>query len=237
MVFRYANTPPSEVAMGTNLIIDAIDAEIGKLREVRALLSGVIPAASATNAAAPVQKTERRRRLSPAARRRISDAQKNRWAAVRAAKEVVKPTPAKKAAKDAPVEKVAAKLTRKRRPRLSPATKKRIAEAQRKRWAAAKAAKSTPAKKVTKKAPAGKATVTKKAAKKAPTKKVAVVRQASGKPAKKAGTKVATKKAVPPKAQLKKTPVANAKKATNPKKAVAAPDTRATTAPLEVTPA
>ena len=62
-------------------IIDAIDAEIGKLQEVRALLS--VGASTAAKDNAPARKTaRRRRRLSPEARKRIADAQKKRWAEV-----------------------------------------------------------------------------------------------------------------------------------------------------------
>jgi hypothetical protein len=56
----------------------------------------------------------RRRTLSPAARRRIADAQRRRWAGVRA--------------------KTAAKPTRARRS-LSPAARRRIVAAQKARWA------------------------------------------------------------------------------------------------------
>ena len=77
--------------MDTNSIIAAIDAEIGKLQEVRALLSGVNNATPVTKAA-PAKKSVRRK-LSPATRRRIAEAAKKRWATAKAAKEVVNPAP------------------------------------------------------------------------------------------------------------------------------------------------
>lgn len=70
--------------MDTNSIIATIDAEIGKLPEVRALQSGATNAIPVTKAA--LLKKSVRRKLSPAARRRIAAAQKKRWAAVTAAK-------------------------------------------------------------------------------------------------------------------------------------------------------
>ena len=162
IVFRYPNLSPNEAAMDTNSIIAAIDAEIGKLQEVRALLSSVNNATPVTKAA-PAEKSVRRK-LSPTARRRIAEAQKKRWAAAKAAKEAVKPTPANKAVKETPAERVSVKKAPKRRSRLSPEAKKRIAEAQRRRWAAVKAAKSTAAKKAIKKAPVKKAPAKKKSA-------------------------------------------------------------------------
>jgi len=85
---------------------DAIDAEIEKLQKVRALLSGVVTAT--TKAGAPAKKIARRRRkLSPEARKRIADAQKKRWAAVKAAKESTKPAASKRVKKEAPAKKLA----------------------------------------------------------------------------------------------------------------------------------
>ena len=89
-------------------IIDAIDAEIGKLQEVRALLS--VGASTAAKDNAPPRKTaKRRRRLSPEARKRIADAQKKRWAEVNAAKDSTKPAGSKKVSKEAPAKKRASK--------------------------------------------------------------------------------------------------------------------------------
>ncbi len=168
--------------MDTNSIIAAIDAEIGKLQEVHALLSGVDTATPVKEASIPAKEAVRRRpRLSPTARKRMAEAQKKRWAAVKAAKAVVKLSPATKRAKETPARDVAIKKAPKRR-KLSPEAKKRIAEAQRKRWAAVKAAKKAPAKKA-----AIAKTVPAKAAKK-------VARKASAVKAKKA---VAVKSTVP----------------------------------------
>jgi hypothetical protein len=94
--------------MEMDSIIDAIDAEIEKLQQVRALLSGV--ATAATRASAPAKNVfRRRRRLSPEARKRIADAQKKRWAAVNAAKDSTKPAELKKVKKEAPPKKPASK--------------------------------------------------------------------------------------------------------------------------------
>jgi hypothetical protein len=65
--------------MTTERIIAEIDAEIARLKQVRALLS-----TTATNdGAKPVRK---RLKLSAAARKRIAAAQKARWAKQKAAK-------------------------------------------------------------------------------------------------------------------------------------------------------
>jgi len=140
---------PSEVEMDTNLIIAAIDEDIVQLRKARALLSGVTSAAPANLTVTPASKpARRRRRLSSEARKRIADAQKKRWAAVRAAKAGKKSSAAKKVNKEASVEKVAIK---------KPAGKK-------------------PARRT----PAGKAAVAKKASAKAAKKAASVPAQASG---------------------------------------------------------
>ncbi len=55
-------------------ILAEIDAEIARLKKARALLS----TDGTKNTAAPVRK--RRRKLSAAARKRIGDAQRRRWA-------------------------------------------------------------------------------------------------------------------------------------------------------------
>jgi hypothetical protein len=81
--------------MDTTTIIQAIDLEIARLQQAKAVLGGSIPAAAkpsiatsfkfGTNgAAAPAPR--KRRRLSAQARARIAAAQKLRWARVRAAK-------------------------------------------------------------------------------------------------------------------------------------------------------
>ncbi len=155
IVFLDSNLLACEGYMDEDLIIAAIDDEIGRLQQVRALLSGVNAGTAVTaEAAAPTQEAVRRRRVSPAARRRMAEAQKKRWAAVKGEAVMAKPT--EKTAHEAPAENAAAKKSPQRR-RVSPAARRRMAEAQKKRWAAAKLAKSTPAKKAAKKAPAKKA--------------------------------------------------------------------------------
>jgi len=79
--------------MDTNSIIAAIDAELERLQKARVLLSSI------DRAAPPTKKIAKRRRLSAKARKAIADAQRKRWAAVRAAKKPAKTAPAKKAAK------------------------------------------------------------------------------------------------------------------------------------------
>jgi hypothetical protein len=59
-------------------ILNALDEEIARLREARALLSG-----SPTTAGNPATK---RRTLSPKARRAIAEAQRRRWAKARSQK-------------------------------------------------------------------------------------------------------------------------------------------------------
>jgi len=58
--------------METDIIIQTIDAEMARLREAHALLSGTLSHTS-----------KKKRRLSPDARARIAAAQKRRWAKVR----------------------------------------------------------------------------------------------------------------------------------------------------------
>jgi hypothetical protein len=141
--------------MNIDDLLSSIDSEIARLQQARTLLAGTRGGKSA--ASPPVK---RERTLSAAARKRIGDAQRKRWAA---AKMAVKTIPAKAAKK-------AAAPAKKRR--LSAAARKRTADAQKERWAAVKAekaAKPAPAKKVTKKPPAKKPAPAKKApAKKAP---------------------------------------------------------------------
>ena len=132
-----------EAAMDTESIINEIDAEIGRLREVRAFLSG--DNAPAKKPSAPAKKAiRRRRRMSPEARKRIADAQRKRWAAAkRATNQASKKTALVKVKKASP--KKAAKRT------LSAEARKRIADAQRKRWAMAKKPKPAAPPKGTKK--------------------------------------------------------------------------------------
>jgi hypothetical protein len=78
--------------MDTESIINEIEAEIGRLREVRAFLSG--NNAPVKTRSAPAKTAIRRRRtMSPEARKRIADAQRKRWAvAKRTTKQVSKKT-------------------------------------------------------------------------------------------------------------------------------------------------
>ena len=67
--------------MTIDTILASIDAEISQLKQARALLSG--DGAKTTATAAPLRK---RRKMSAAARKRIADAQKARWAKQKATK-------------------------------------------------------------------------------------------------------------------------------------------------------
>jgi hypothetical protein len=72
-------------------ILNAIDEELARLREARALLAenrGTALPKTAKSAAAPTRRT-----LSPKARRAIADAQRKRWAKARKQKKAS--TPAK----------------------------------------------------------------------------------------------------------------------------------------------
>lgn len=68
-------------------ILAQIDAEIARLSEARKLLQKagrvVLPAALLTKTK---KKTQKKRVLSPEARKRIADAQRKRWAATKAKK-------------------------------------------------------------------------------------------------------------------------------------------------------
>jgi len=111
-----------------------IDEQIAELRQ----MLGGAPIDTAT----PVAPTKRRRKMSAAARKRIGDAQRKRWAESKQTSSPVAPEPTKKKRK------------------LSAAGKKAIVEATKRRWArvraeAAEAAKASqaPAKKGAKRAP------------------------------------------------------------------------------------
>jgi hypothetical protein len=62
-------------------ILTSIDSEIAQLKQARALLSGDVTKKTAS--ASPVRK---RRKMSAAARKRIGDAQRKRWAKQKATK-------------------------------------------------------------------------------------------------------------------------------------------------------
>jgi hypothetical protein len=61
--------------MAVNNILASIDSEIAQLKQARALLSG--DGIKKTPSASPVRK---KRKMSAAARKRIGDAQRKRWA-------------------------------------------------------------------------------------------------------------------------------------------------------------
>lgn len=92
--------------MDTNSIIAAIDAELERLQKARVLLSSI------NRAAPPTEKPASRRKLGAKARKAIADAQRKRWAKVRAAKKPAKTAPTKKAAKK-PTAKKPAKAAKK----------------------------------------------------------------------------------------------------------------------------
>jgi len=73
-----------------------------KIAELKALLAGDTPEAATPEAPKP------KRRLSAAGRRRIIEATKKRWAAVRAAKAQQEKAATKKTARKTPVKKAAA---------------------------------------------------------------------------------------------------------------------------------
>jgi hypothetical protein len=65
-------------------ILNAIDEEIAKLRQARAILTDVGKSAITVSPALP--KAKPRRKLSAKARRAIADAQRKRWARVKSQK-------------------------------------------------------------------------------------------------------------------------------------------------------
>ena len=149
-------------------IVVEIDAEIAKLQQVKALLTGT----STTEMRKPGRpanaslagKARTRRTLSAEARERIAVAQRARWAkSKKALKKAARGTAAASTAKKAPADGLRAKSTKKRT--LSAGARAKIAAAQKARWAKVrKAAKKAASAKVAKKsAPAKKAVFTKKA--------------------------------------------------------------------------
>ena len=104
---------------------DSIDRAISALQAVTGDHAGSESKSSASQA------RPRKRRLSAAGRKRIAEAAKRRWAAI-------------KAAKAGPTAKAASKAVKHRaKRRISAAGRKRIAEAARKMWARRKAAAKT----------------------------------------------------------------------------------------------
>ena len=98
-----------------------IDAQITELR-------AMLPDGRTETAATPESRNGTRRKMSAAARKRIGDAQRKRWAASKG--EAVSPS--------SPVTPEPVKAKRK----MSAAGRKAISEATKKRWAAVKAAKT-----------------------------------------------------------------------------------------------
>ena len=76
--------------MNITAILAQIDSEIARLTQARALLSNSgqveLTAKPAKVPVAPAKKSKKKRILSAEARKRIADAQRKRWAAVRAKK-------------------------------------------------------------------------------------------------------------------------------------------------------
>jgi hypothetical protein len=103
-------------------ILASIDTEIAQLKQARALLSSDGTKKTAAPAA------PKKHKMSAAARKRIGDAQRKRWAST---KGIVEAAPVKVAKEAAPPPK---------KKGMSAEGKKRIAAAQKKRWAAIKAA-------------------------------------------------------------------------------------------------
>ena len=118
-------------------------------KELNRLLSGaaVSPAEPAPAAVPPARAVRGRRggrrRLSPEARARIAEAARRRWA-LRKGIAVAAATPNEARAAEAPA---AAMATRPRRRGNSPEGKRRIIEAQKRRWAAWRAARKAKAQK------------------------------------------------------------------------------------------
>jgi hypothetical protein len=82
-------------------ILNAIDEEIAKLRQVRAILAGsgqppVGKNLTTAAAAAIVTHTKPRRKLSAKARKAIADAQRKRWAKAKSQKKAGTPSSASK---------------------------------------------------------------------------------------------------------------------------------------------
>ena len=109
--------------METAKILTDLRTELNRLNKAIAALESLDGTATATTPAAKAAPAQAKRRgLTPAGRRRLSEKMKARWAARR--KQVAKP---------------ASKKTTGRRT-MSAASRKKMAEAQRKRWAAQKKA-------------------------------------------------------------------------------------------------
>jgi hypothetical protein len=77
-------------------ILNAIDEEIAKLRQARAILAESSNAPVRKTPTAAVTHKKPRRKLSAKARKAIADAQRKRWAKVRSQKKAALPAPAGK---------------------------------------------------------------------------------------------------------------------------------------------
>src|SRR5271157_3092687 len=89
-------SPSSKGRLLIDYILNAIDEEIAKLRQARALLAGHEAAggrASKATTAAPSQ-LKPRRTLSAKARRAIAEAQRKRWAKVKSQRKTTTPAAA-----------------------------------------------------------------------------------------------------------------------------------------------
>ncbi len=110
-----------------------------KIAEIRQLLGGTGSAPKATAPASPAtgKRAGKRRTMSPEARERIAQAQRARWANAKGtAKKSATKTTAE--AKGPAKAKAAAKTKGAKKRTMSPEARERIAEAQRKRWAASR---------------------------------------------------------------------------------------------------
>jgi hypothetical protein len=111
--------------MDTRTILADLKTELNRLNQAIAALESLDGAATATTPAAIAAPSHAKKRgLTPAGRRRLSEKMKARWAARRKA-----------------AAKLAMKKTSGRRT-VSAASRKKMAEAQRKRWAVVKKAKT-----------------------------------------------------------------------------------------------
>lgn len=77
--------PIEEISLKNNSILEAIDEEIARLREVRALLvQNVVPASTKKSGRKAAKKTTKRT-MSPEGRAKIAEGQRKRWAAAKKA--------------------------------------------------------------------------------------------------------------------------------------------------------
>jgi hypothetical protein len=107
--------------MDENSLIAAIDDEIRRLQHVRELLFGVKATTAVTGKVVSTKRVGRRRRLSPATRKRIAEAQMKRWTAAKAAKSMNAPAKEATTAKKLPAKAVTTAVRK-------PAAKKAVAK-------------------------------------------------------------------------------------------------------------